>query len=102
MDLMCRTTVSQFGNSWAVIIPKTVSDLPPKSEIDLFKTDEGILIKPVGEWSLEKQQKVINDLLLFVNSPENDEEPIPDNFIELYCTDDNKDDLDFSGLEDDD
>ncbi|MDR0197347.1 MAG: hypothetical protein LBI36_03915 [Oscillospiraceae bacterium] len=99
MDLICRTTVSRFGNSRAVIIPKSVSDFPLKSKIDLFKTGEGILIKPVEEWSLEKQNKAISDLLLFAASPENDEEPIPDDFIERYCTDDNTEDLDFSGLE---
>ena len=99
MDLVCRTTVSRFGNSRAVIIPKSVEDFPLKSKIDLFKTDEGILIKPVSEWSFEKQNKAITDLLLFAASQENAEEPIPDDFIERYCTDDNRDDLDFSGLE---
>ncbi|MCL2051074.1 MAG: hypothetical protein FWG91_05030 [Lachnospiraceae bacterium] len=85
MDLVCRTTVSRFGNSRAVIIPKSVTDFPLKAKIDLFKTDEGILIKPVkavDEWSAEKQIAIINDILAFVGSNE-DNEPLPDNFIEL-------------------
>jgi antitoxin component of MazEF toxin-antitoxin module len=101
MDLVCRTTVSRFGNSRAVIIPKSVPDFPLKSKIDLYKTDEGILIKPANEWSAERQSEIIKKTLAFIGSDE-DNEPLPDDFIERYCTDDNIDDLDFSGLGDND
>ena len=97
MTLLCRTTVSRFGNSRAVIIPKNVSDFPIKSKVDLFETANGILIKPVGEWSAEAQSKIIGDIISFVGSAD-DREPLPDNFAALYCVDDNRDDLDFTGV----
>jgi len=99
MDLVCRTTVSRFGNSRAVIIPKNISDFPVKSKIDLFKTADGILIRPVIEWSADKQIEAVDALLSYVSSPEN--EPLPDDFEKKYLTDDNADDLDFSETVDD-
>jgi antitoxin component of MazEF toxin-antitoxin module len=101
MELVCRTNVSKYGNSRAVIIPKNVEDFPIKSKIDLYKTDYGILIRPVrsvSEWSAERQSAVINDILAFAGSNE-DNEPLTEKFIEQYCNDDNNDDLDFSGME---
>ncbi|MCL2088947.1 MAG: AbrB/MazE/SpoVT family DNA-binding domain-containing protein [Oscillospiraceae bacterium] len=98
MNLVCRTTVSRFGNSRAVVIPKSISKFQLKSKIDLYETSNGILIKPVGEWSAEKQNAIISDILAFSGS-DKDNEPIPDNFAATYCSDDNTDHLDFSGLE---
>ncbi|MCL2087839.1 MAG: hypothetical protein FWH05_09655 [Oscillospiraceae bacterium] len=95
MDLVCRTTVSRFGNSRAVIIPKTVPAFPLKSKIELYSTTDGIFIKPVGGWSAEKQSEIIREIIAFTGSDE-DDEPITEDFIERYCKDDNIDDLNFS------
>jgi antitoxin component of MazEF toxin-antitoxin module len=96
MNLLCRTTFSQVGNSQAVIIPKKYLEslkIPAKSKVELFETHDGIFIKPIREWSAVKQRQIIDDIVSFVNSPEDDELCDPDEFITAYCCekDDNKD-----------
>jgi antitoxin component of MazEF toxin-antitoxin module len=96
MNLLCRTTFSQVGNSQAVIIPKKFMEIlkiPAKSKVELFETHDGIFIKPVREWSAEKQKQIIDDIVSFVGSPEDDELCDPNEFISTFCheEDDDKD-----------
>jgi antitoxin component of MazEF toxin-antitoxin module len=100
MTLLCRTNFSKVGNSQAVIIPKKYLDflnIPMKSKVDLYETPDGIFIKPVREWSAEKQSDIINDILAFVGSPE-DDELIPDDFIETYCHEKDDDSIDWESM----
>ena len=100
MNLLCRSTVSRLGNSSAVVIPKKVLaslNIALKSKIDVFETEDGILLKPVAEWSAERQTAIISDIVSFVQSPE-DNEIIPDDFLDTYCRDNNEEDLNFEHL----
>jgi antitoxin component of MazEF toxin-antitoxin module len=96
MNLLCRTTFSQVGNSQAVIIPQKFMKslkIPAKSKVEIFETHDGIFIKPVREWSAEKQSQIINDIVSFVGSQEDNELCDPNEFITAYCRekDDEKD-----------
>ena len=101
MTFFHRTTLSTLGNSSAVILPKKLLNtfnIPSRSKIDLFETDDGILIKPTLDWTAENQTETISDFVAFALSTK-DSEPLPENFIESYCRDKCCDKLDFTGLE---
>jgi antitoxin component of MazEF toxin-antitoxin module len=97
MTLLCRTAFSQVGNSQAVIIPKKFMEslkIPVKSNVELYETQDGIFIKPVREWSAKIQNQVIEEIIELVGSSK-DNEPLPENFVDVYCNDQNNDNIDW-------
>ena len=89
MNLLCRTTFSRIGNSQAVIIPQKVMKsmkIPTKSKVELFETNDGIFIKPVREWSAQRQSEIIRDIVAFAGTSEDDECFSPEEFIATYCS----------------
>jgi virulence-associated protein VagC len=101
MSLLHRTTLTQVGNSQAVIIPRkylTAFNFSVKSKVDLFETADGLLIKPVDNKLDEFMQRQHEIIANFINSADDDEYIDPDEFIAEYCTDNNSDDWERLGF----
>jgi len=96
MTRTVKTKISKLGSSNAVIIPidfLRILHLEPKDEVEVTRTDDGFYIKPVPKWSAKEQENIINDIISFAGSPK-DDEPLGEDFEELYCHE--KDDFDLS------
>jgi antitoxin component of MazEF toxin-antitoxin module len=110
-----RGAIARFGNSQGIRLPQDIlkqanlyenfAEVPGgKIIVDLIVTPDSITIKRAPEekaiWSQEKQNNACLTFLNRVKSPENDE-PLPDNFDELYRYSGNPLDKNlFAGLED--
>ena len=89
-----RSALAPFGNSRGVVFPqellkssKFFGAEKKKIPVDIIETDEGFLVKPVPEWSQERQvQGVLNFLNAVDNLSDEERNLLPDGeeFERLY------------------
>jgi antitoxin component of MazEF toxin-antitoxin module len=88
-----EANISKIGNAETLFIPKELTKLlhweigsKEKMRVKLCPNEQGeVVIKPINQWSAEKQTKAIEQFLKTVNETDPNDEPLPDNFEELYC-----------------
>jgi hypothetical protein len=89
-----RSALAPFGNSRGIVFPqellktsKFFDSEKKKIPVDIIETDEGFLVKPVPEWSQERQLNGVLEFLKAVdNLPDGERDLLPDGeeFEALY------------------
>jgi hypothetical protein len=88
-----RSNISVVGNSRYAFLPKNFlnslifshfNTSKEKIPVDLIDTPNGILIRPLQEWSAENQLNAGLKLLQVIKETK-DTEPIPENFAEEFA-----------------
>jgi len=89
-----RSSLAPFGNSRGVVFPQELLKASrhfdaerKKIPVDIIETDEGFLVKPVPEWSQERQVQGASKLLKAISGLSvNEKDALPDaeEFERLY------------------
>ena len=89
-----RSALAPFGNSRGIVFPQELLKsskffCPEKKKIpvDIIETDEGFLVKPIPEWSQERQAQGVMEFLNAVDNLSNEEKntlPDGEEFEKLY------------------
>jgi antitoxin component of MazEF toxin-antitoxin module len=110
-----EANISKIGNAETLFIPKELAKLlhweignKEKMRVKLCPNEQGEVIikpqwyiKPINQWSAEEQTNAIAQFLKTVNETDPNDEPLPENFEELYCREpDNYNPALFEGLGD--
>jgi antitoxin component of MazEF toxin-antitoxin module len=104
-----EANISKIGNAETLFIPKELAKLlhweignKEKMRVKLCPNEQGeVVIKPINQWSAEEQTKAIAQFLKNISETNPNDEPLPENFEELYCREpDNYNPALFEGLGD--
>jgi len=90
------TNITKLGTSNVVIIPKPFLEffnLNTKDKVEVIRENDCLSIKPLPKWSAKQQKNIVEDIISFAGSRE-DDELLGEDFIEKYCHE--QDDFDMS------